>query len=349
MTRNGPHPRLSVVLPVRNEEAHLPRVLDDLLGQSLETSAYELLVVDGMSDDGTRDLVERYATTHGNIRLLDNPGRLSGRARNVGAAAAAAPYVLFVDGHCRILSDTMLADVLAAFESGARCVSRPQPLMPEHDQPFQQAVSLARSTPLGHYAGSRIYSDEDGLCSPLSAGCGYERKLYEELGGVDESFDAAEDLEFNLRVERAGVKARHSEAFAVGYVPRSSWRALFRQIYRYGYGRARTARKHPGTFSPLVGMLSLMIVVMAVLTVAASFHPAFAVLWASLILAYGSAVGLSALWGARNAPGLWFSVASALAAVHLGGGLGYLMGLLGGPSLSQAPDGQAGRTPSGVL
>ena len=336
-TSPTPNPRLSVILPVRNEERHIARVLNELLDQSLPEQDVELLVVDGMSTDRTREIVAGIAANHPSIRLLDNPGCLSGRARNIGAADAVSPYVLFVDGHCRILSRDMLASVLVAFEQGARCVSRPQPLLADPDDLFQQAVTLARSTIMGHYAGSEIFHPDDHWCSPLSAGCGYERTLYRELGGVDETFDAAEDLEFNLRVERGGVQARHSHAFAVGYMARSRWRDLFRQLYRYGYGRARTARKHPSSFSPLVGLLSTFVLAVGILPLLAVFVPALGTAWIAMAGGYAGAVTLIAAWASRTRLPLWPRTAAALTAIHIGGGLGYLMGLLGGPSWCHAP------------
>jgi len=348
-TSATPAPKLSVILPVRNEEHHIGRVLDELLGQSLPEHECEFLVVDGMSTDRTREIVDEIASRHPSVRLIDNPGCLSGRARNIGVSHATSPYVLFIDGHCRILSDFMLASVLHAFEGGARCISRPQPLMADPGERFQKAVTLARSTALGHYTGSEIYHAQEHWCSPLSAGCGYERGLYLELGGIDEDFDAAEDLEFNLRVERHGVEALHGQEFAVGYLARDSWLSLFRQLYRYGYGRARTARKHPASFSPLVGLLSFFVLMLGVLPLASVAVPVLGLLWIAVAAGYMGLVLASSVWGARSHPSLTIPVAGALTAIHIGGGLGYLMGLTGGPSWCHAPPKRpvAASTPAG--
>lgn len=331
-------PRLSVVLPVRNEERHIGRVLDELQRQDIPRDAVELIVVDGMSSDRTREIVLDLQRRDDRIRLLDNPAGRSGPARNVGARHARAPYLLFVDGHCRILSPTMLADVLAAFEAGARCLSRPQPLLAESGHDFQTAVSLARGSVLGHNTGSLIYNGGDHWCSPLSAGCGYERALYLELGGVDEDFDAGEDLEFNLRVERAGVRARHSDAFAVGYLPRGSLPALFRQIYRYGYGRALMARKHEGGVTPAALGLSLLTLLTLTLPLLGFVHPAAWLALGALAAVHGGAVFLAAASVTlKRRPDLFATVAVCLVAIHHGAGLGSLSGWLGGPTWSHPP------------
>jgi succinoglycan biosynthesis protein ExoA len=330
---------LSVVLPVRNEEAHLGLVLEQLSEQSLPAEKYEILVVDGISDDGTCDVVRAAAAKYGNIKLLENPKHRSGPARNVGANAAMGKYLLFVDGHCDIPDQDMLSSVLEAFTAGEKCVSRPQPLLDKQATDYGKAVALARKSWLGHQTGSKIYQKKDRHCNPLSAGCGYTVALYRELGGIDEDFDAGEDLEFNLRVHRSGIKALHSHNFTVGYYPRSSFRALFRQIYRYGYGRARMAHKHQATFSPIsfgLGIFGLSLVLLPLLAII--WTPALW-LWTLIVAGYTTVTGLTSFWqsrsvGMKSAVFVW----STFPAIHLGAGWGYLSGLLGGPSWCHRAD-----------
>lgn len=333
-----PSPELTIVMPVRNEAASILDVLGQIFDQTLDPSRFEVLVVDGFSEDGTRNLVRGFATEHPNVYLLDNPQFISGAARNIGVRHAAAPYVLFIDGHCRLESRDLLAATLAAFQRGERVLSRPQPLATEGVTAFQTAAALARSSCLGHQVGSRIFSDEDHHCNPLSAGCAYERAFYLSLGGIDEDFDAGEDLEFNLRAHQAGAEALHSHLFTITYAPRGHWWALFRQLYRYGYGRARMARKHPGNTSPLalsLGLMSLASVLMPV--VALAWRPAGG-LWLAGLGLYGLACVLVGLWQARRrGPAMALRVAACLPAIHLGAGLGYVSGLVGGFSWRHSP------------
>ncbi len=332
------HPELTVVMPVRNESAHVRAVLAQLCDQSLAADRYEILVIDGYSDDDTRAQVLAAAAVHPHIHLLYNAGITSGCGRNIGAAHACSPHILFVDGHCRIESRTMLESALAAFQRGERCLSRPQPMIREQVSLFQLAVAMARGSILGHQTGSQIYQDCVGHCNPLSAGCGYTRELFEDLGGVDEKFDAGEDLEFNLRVHRRGIEAYHDTDLTVSYYPRAGWRALFRQLYRYGYGRALMTRKHPGTVSPPAAALAVFALWLAVL-------PAAGLLWAPAWTMWGTIAGTYALVTVVHAgqlagwrPGrLWAAVASCFPAIHLGAGFGYLSGLLGGPGWRHAP------------
>jgi len=331
-------PALTVVMPVRNEAASILDVLGQIFDQTLPPSRFEVLVVDGFSEDGTRNLVRSFALEHPNVFLLDNPQFISGAARNIGVQHASAPYVLFIDGHCRLENRDLLAATLAAFERGERVLSRPQPLATEGVTPFQAAAALARTSCLGHQVGSRIFSAEDHHCNPLSAGCAYERSFYMSLGGIDEEFDAGEDLEFNLRAHRAGARALHSHVFTITYAPRGHWWALFRQLYRYGYGRARMARKHPGRTSPLamaLGAVSLASVLLPL--VALVWRPA-GMLWLAGVGLYGLVCVLVGLWQARGrGPAMAMRIAACLPAIHLGAGLGYVSGLAGGFSWRHSP------------
>jgi succinoglycan biosynthesis protein ExoA len=332
-------PLLSVIVPVRNEAEHIADVLQQILAQTLEDHRYEILVVDGRSEDGTAAIVAALAEKHPMIRLLDNPNFLSGEARNIGVQNARGDFVVFVDGHCRIKHPDMLKAVAEAAERGEKCISRPQFLIDDDVTPYQQAVSLARSSVIGHYAGSQIFRTDDSHCNPMSAGCGYDRQLYSELGGVDTSFDAAEDLEFNYRVHRQNVEAFHSGAFEVNYYPRRSFRGLFRQLYRYGYGRALMARKHSTSISILGLINALMGLGLWLLPILGLMVPALMRLWLLIAIPYLGISGLVSAWQARDRDlRMFLMIWSCFPAIHFGAGFGYLSGLLGGPSLNHKPD-----------
>ena len=113
--------RVTVVVPVRNEEAHIEQTLSQVLQQQNGPDVVvEILVVDGRSDDRTPEIVSRIAEKHASVRLLDNPDRLSSSARNVGIENATGKYIVIIDGHCDIPGNTYFADHVNAFEPGKR-------------------------------------------------------------------------------------------------------------------------------------------------------------------------------------------------------------------------------------
>jgi succinoglycan biosynthesis protein ExoA len=263
--------RVSVIVPVRNEAAQIRRTLLGLAGQDFPETDFEILVVDGLSDDGTPAVVREMQGLIPNLRLFHNPKRLASAARNIGVRHAGGKYVVIVDGHCRVRDPRFLRHLVEAFEAtGADTLGRPQPLACDHPTRFQRAVAAARASWLGHNPDSNIFADEARFVPADNVAVAYRRDVFDLMGGFDESFDACEDVEFNTRVRRVGLTCYFTPAVAIEYRPRATLPSLVYQMMRYGRGRARLARKMPAT----VGLPSLV--------------PPLWLLW----LVAGSAIGL---------------------------------------------------------
>lgn len=239
-------PFITVVMPVRNEARFIADTIGQLLAQDYPSDRYEIIVADGMSDDGTRAIVTDIAARHQQVRLLDNTARRSSAGRNVGFKNGRGSIFVVVDGHCFLPDEQLLRHTVDCLEkSGAACLGRPQPLDPPALKPFQHAVALARASWLGHGGDSLIFGQFEGFASPVSNGATYLKEVFERVGYIDETFDACEDVEFNYRVEQAGYRCYTSPKLTIHYYPRENLRALFRQMVRYGSGRRRFTRKHP--------------------------------------------------------------------------------------------------------
>ncbi len=326
-------PFLSVVVPVRNEETFIKSTLMQLLGQDYPEDRFEVLVVDGASTDSTCQKVLEVAQEHTQVRLLENPGIRSSSGRNIGFRAGQGEVFLVVDGHCYLAGDRLFQDIVKCLdESGADCLGRPQPLDPPGITPFQRAVGLARASPLGHSLKSYIYSDRAGCLSPVSVAAIYRRKIFDCVGYVDEEFDACEDVEFNYRIEKAGLKCYFHPMLAIRYYPRRDFRSFFRQMFRYGRGRARFVRKHPAALSLDKALLVLLVLGAVLLPPCVLLISAFSLIWCSAYAVYvlvilAESVWLSILHGwkhMRYLPLLFLTI-------HFGLGAGFLAGLFARP------------------
>ncbi|HBG07892.1 MAG: glycosyltransferase [Geobacteraceae bacterium GWC2_58_44] len=243
-------PFITVVMPVRNEARFIADTLGQLLAQEYPPDRYEILVADGMSDDGTQAIVQGIAGNNPQVRLLVNPKRFSSSGRNIGFRNGRGEYFLVVDGHCFIPDGQLFNTLVHCFlKSGAACLGRPQPLDPPGLSTFQVSVALARASRLGHGGDSLVYADFEGFASPVSNGAAYTAGVFDSVGYVDENFDAAEDVEFNYRIEQAGLLSYSSYKLTVRYYPRESICSLFRQMKRYGIGRRRFIGKHPNALT----------------------------------------------------------------------------------------------------
>jgi succinoglycan biosynthesis protein ExoA len=236
---------ISVVLPVLNEERDIGALLQSLVGQEPFSGGFELIVSDGGSTDSTVEIVEGLARERTNLHIVYNRGRLSSAGRNAGSRAARGAYVVFLDGHCRVPRSDYLRRVWEIFtETGADCLCRPQPLEQVTKNSWNAAIAAARHSPWGHNPRSGIYGHDPGFTDPRSTGASYTRECLEELGGYDERFDACEDVEFNHRVAVAGYRSYIHPDLAIYYRPRSTPGELYKQMFRYGRGRARLWVKH---------------------------------------------------------------------------------------------------------
>jgi succinoglycan biosynthesis protein ExoA len=325
-------PFVSVIVPVRNEAAFLGQTLGQLLSQRYDPNRFEILVADGESTDQTREVVEALQEEYPNLRLLRNPQRWSSAGRNAAVRAARGDLIVLVDGHCELEGPNYLADLVEAFRrSGADCVGRPQPLDVTDATVLQEAIAAARASRLGHHPDSHIWSDREGFVPPQSVAVAYRREVFERVGLFDETFDACEDVEFNERVARAGLRCFFTPRVRVRYHPRGTLGGLFRQLVRYGRGRIRLSRKHPGTLSPqslapaaFLAGVALGPLVCLLLPLWWAYFGVLGV-YASTVLLVSVAVTLQ-----RRRPGLLPLLPLVFLTVHAGAGWGLLREALAG-------------------
>jgi succinoglycan biosynthesis protein ExoA len=331
--RPGPWPLITVVVPVRNEAAFIRATLGQLLDQDYPADRFEIIVADGQSTDATAAIVRELARSFPNLRLLPNPKRWSSAGRNVGVRAARGEFVLIVDGHCDLANRRYLRDLASAFaRSGADCVGRPQPLDVTGASTLQKAIAAARSSRLGHHPESFIYSSKEQFVRPQSVAVAYRRELFDRLGFFDEQFDACEDVEFNHRLDRAGLRCFFTPRVRAHYYPRSSLSGLFRQMVRYGRGRVRLCRKHPDTFTLAGFMPGLFLLGLVLGPLAAWLSPWLAAFYFGVLALYGLAVGWASVAAALRARNLrilpWLP--AVFPTIHLGAGFGILRELVPG-------------------
>jgi succinoglycan biosynthesis protein ExoA len=323
-------PFISVVMPVRDEGRYIAATLRQLLGQDYPAERFEILVVDGCSDDNTVDEVRQVAATAVvPVRVLPNPGRLSSRARNIGVREARGEWILIIDGHVHIKDRELLinsARILA--RTGARVLGRAQRLRAPGVGEFGAAVARFRESRLGHSANSWIFTPHEGWVDPGSVAVMYQRSLFQEHGGFDESLDAAEDYAFNSRLARSGLRCYISPLLEVFYYPRETPGALLRQMRRYGLGQARLARR-AGAGGALGGWIPAVFVVAApLMALVSAFDRRVALFTLCMgalywVVVYAATADFCGLNSRRTVRMLVVALA-----VHAGLGIGWWSGML---------------------
>jgi len=150
VTKVEPLPFVTAVVPCRNEEKHIAKCLDSILANDYPKDRMEILVLDGMSEDGTREIVREYARRNACIHLVDNPQKHIPVAMNIGIKAALGERILKMDAHSTYQSEYISRCVHYQDVYGAENVGGIWKMVPGADTTTARAIMLW----LGHRFGS---------------------------------------------------------------------------------------------------------------------------------------------------------------------------------------------------
>ena len=235
-------PLVSVVMPVRNEERYIERCLYSIASQDYPRELIEVIVIDGRSDDRTREIVTRFAHESTlDLRLLDNPRRRPAAAMNIGIDAARGGVILRVDGHAALAPDYVRCCVAALEAQDADCAGGV--LESEGDTYMGEAIALAMSSRFG-VGGAAFRIGGAGPADTVAFGA-YRRDVFERIGRFAEDIDRGEDDEFNYRLRDAGGLIVLVPEARVRYTVRSDLPSLWRQYFGYGRAKVEVLRRHP--------------------------------------------------------------------------------------------------------
>jgi len=318
-------PYVSVVMPVRNEAAFIQRSLQAVLEQDYPHERLEILVADGMSTDGTRDVVALMAGSSPNVRLMDNPERIVSTGLNRALAAARGDIIVRVDGHTIIDRQYVSGCVAALKAFGADCVGGA--IRAAGEGWFGKAVAAATSSRFGIGHARFQHARREAWVDTVYPAAWW-RTTFDRIGLFDEALVRDQDDEFSYRLLDAGGRILMVPGLRSRYTVRGSWRELWRQYFQYGFWKVRVLRKHPRQVRarqlvPLAFVVALLSTGVAAL-VGDGGRAAFVV----LLSTYGTANIAAGAWSSRRVgwtllPG----IVLAHAIIHIGYGCGFLAGV----------------------
>jgi len=285
-----PHqlPFVSVVIPCFNEERFISQALTRLADQ-YETNCYEILIVDGLSTDNTRHLIDEFKQSHPDliVEVIDNPARNIPTALNLGVKRARGSIIARMDAHAVPTEGYVrrCVDVIEAGQAGV--VGMPCQVRPGANTLTAKAIAVGVSHPFG--IGDAKYRLSEG--GPLQeevdtvAFACFKKELWSKLGGFNEELLTNEDYDFNYRVRLQGQSVILDRSGHCDYFARASFNGLSAQYRRYGAWKARMVKKHPRSIKlrHLVAPAFVLSVVVLLLT---------GILWPPLWLLLGLDVAL---------------------------------------------------------
>jgi GT2 family glycosyltransferase len=317
-------------MAVRNEGRFIERSLGAVLAQTYPSDRTEVIVVDGMSEDHTKDVVTRLAQSHAEtgpgVVILDNPMRIVAAGLNAGIRRATGDIIVRVDGHTIIGPDYVRECVAALERSGAANVGGRMNAVGE--TAFGEAVALATSSPFG-VGGARFhYSERDEFVDTVYMGA-WRREVFQRIGFFDEEFVRNQDDELNYRLRSHGGKILLTGRIKSVYYNRSTLRSLWRQYFQYGYWKVRVLQKHPRQMQLRQFAPPLSAVALSAGLLSSLLSDVMRRGWIALMLVYVVANLVASIWIARrSSPRSIFLLPVAFATLHLSYGFGFLIGMI---------------------
>jgi cellulose synthase/poly-beta-1,6-N-acetylglucosamine synthase-like glycosyltransferase len=314
-------PLVSIAIPCLDEEEHIEDLLGAIGNQDWPRDRIEILIADGMSLDATREILGRLASADPRIQLIDNPARLPGAGLNECIRRARGEVILRMDARADYAPDFVRRCVDALDKSGADNAGGAARLRARTF--FERCVAAALRSPLGIGRGKHAAPHEDGFVETVWLGA-FRRSVFERIGLFDPNAPAIEDAELDQRIVEAGGRVYLSRDIVAHYHPRGTIRALARQYFQHGRGRARMLLKHGKLRSlrpaiPFLGLIGeVALLVAAPLPVTGLSLAAYALATGAEAVRVGSREGLAAI------PVVW----AIFPVLHASHGAGFATGLV---------------------
>ena len=327
---------ISVICPIYNEEKYIAKCIDSIIAQDYPKDDLEVLFVDGMSNDRTREIVLDYQAEHPFIHLLDNPQKIVPCAMNIGIKAAKGDVIIRLDGHA-LYPDNYFSELVKwhqmlpdAWNIGGVCDTRVV-----NSTPVSEAIAMVMSDKFGVGNSTfRTGADEEYLIVDTVPFGAYKSFVFDKIGLYNEQLARCQDIELNKRVARAGGRIYMVPSIHCTYIPRETYKAFAKNRYKTGYWVIKTCFitktiKNLGLrhFIPTGFVLSLIVPILLgfIWWPLALISPCIAIVYSALMLLRSIQI--------RNSKTDVASVFKAFWCLHLSYGWGSLRALLSGGKL----------------
>ncbi|NMA48740.1 MAG: glycosyltransferase family 2 protein [Tissierellia bacterium] len=316
---------ISIIIPCRNEKGYIENCIESLLSQDADNIEYEVLVVDGDSDDGTKDILHKIVKSNDRIKYLCNKEKLVSNALNIGIMNASSPIVMRMDAHTvydkfyvkkclKVMRQTCADNVGGVWT-------------PKGDGYISRAIAAAFKSPFAIGNAKSHNKNYEGWVDTVYLGC-WKRSLFDKVGLFDEELVRNQDDEFNLRIIKSGGKIWQSPSIKCWYVPRNSLYSLWKQYFQYGFWKVRVIQKHKmfASYRHIIPALFVMSVLLGLIM--SIIFPVIYPLYMFLMLSYLTFISVGSMQCAmKDGWTLLTLLPIVISIYHFSYGLGFLLGI----------------------
>lgn len=235
-------PLVSIVIPCRNERAYIINCIQSVLQNDYPSELIEVFVCDGMSDDGTLELLTEAAKKFPQLKILRNEQRTTPYALNLGIKKSKGEVVIILGAHAEMQSN-YINTCVSVLQKNPEVWCSGGVLKNEAQDYVSGIVSLAMTSPFGVGSAHFRTGMKDGEVDTVAFGA-YRKEVFQLIGYFDEALTRNQDDEFNYRLTKAGKKIWLTTSTSIKYFVRGSWNKLWRQYFQYGYWKVFVNRKH---------------------------------------------------------------------------------------------------------
>ena len=252
---------ITYIMPIRNESVFIERSINSILNQTFQSFDFEIIIADGMSTDGTRDVVKRLMESIAEIKLIDNPEKTVPTGFNRALSISRGDYIIRIDGHALLARD-FLEKCLEQFRiTNADCVGGP--ITNISRDKIGNIVSIALQSKFGVGGISFRERIKYGKYVGTLAFGAYNRQVFNKIGGYDTDLIRNQDDEFNFRMVQNKLKIWIHPSIQSFYYPKSSIVGLFKQYFQYGFYKIRVFQKRSAIASirhiiPLIFIIAIL-------------------------------------------------------------------------------------------
>jgi GT2 family glycosyltransferase len=232
------YPLVSIVIPMHNEKNYIEQCISTFTKQNYPLEKMEIIVVDGQSTDGSREIVQELGKTYP-VKLLDNPKGFTPTGMNIGLKAAQGEIGIVFSAHATAHPDFVLNSVKALQSTDAAAVGGR--LINCSTGEFAQLAGKVLGHPFGVGNSKFRYSDKPDYVDTVAYGA-YRMDVLAKTGLFDERLIRNQDIELNYRIRKHGYSLYYDPAIESYYSPRESYSRFVKQAYGNGYWNIITAR-----------------------------------------------------------------------------------------------------------
>jgi len=238
-------PFVSIIIPCRNEKKYIGKCLDSIINQDYPKNRIEVLIVDGMSEDKTREIIREYCKDNPFIILLENPDKITPKGMNVGVRNSKGDIIVLpVNAHAILDKEFLKWNIFYLNEiKDADAVGGTLRTINENRGIISQAIPLAADSFFG-LGGKRYRNRQDeGFINDTTPYTAYRREVFGKIGYIDEGLIRDQDEELNYRLLKSGGKIYFSPKIKSQLYIRPTVSKLWKQHFQYGYWKVKVGQK----------------------------------------------------------------------------------------------------------